>query len=57
MAPAPAPVETAPEDESALRRQNELSGEDDMMIAGSTLLGKPESSPVPLPYTRHKLRA
>ena len=56
VAPALAPVETALEDEPALRRQIELPGEDDMMIAGSLLLGKPESSPAPLPYMRHKLR-
>ena len=57
VAPALAPVETALEDEPALRRQTDLPGEDDMMIVGSSLPGKPESSPVPLPYKRHKLRA
>ena len=57
VAPALAPVETALEDEPAPRRQNELPGEDDMMIAGSSLPGKPESSPAPLPYMTHKLRA
>jgi hypothetical protein len=57
VAPALAPVETALEDEPALRRQTELPGEDDMMIAGSSLPGKPESSPAPLPYMTHKLRA
>jgi len=45
------------EDKPALRRQTELPGEEDMMIAGSSLPGKPESSPAPLPYMRHKLRA
>ena len=57
VAPALAPVETALEDEPALRRQTDLPGEDDMMIVGSSLPGKPESSPAPLPYMRHKLRA
>ena len=57
VAPAFAPVETALEDEPALRRQTDLSGEDVVMIAGSSLPGKRESSPVPLPYMRHKLRA
>jgi hypothetical protein len=57
VAPVLAPVETVLKDEPALRRQTGLPGEDDMMIAASSLPGKPESSPAPLPYTRHKLRA
>jgi hypothetical protein len=54
VAPALAPVETALEDEPAMRRQTDLPGEDDMMITGSSL---PESSLAPLPYMRHTLRA
>ena len=45
VAPALGPVETDMEDKPALRRQIELPGEEDMMIAGSSLPGKPESNP------------
>lgn len=51
------PVEADMEDKPALRRQTELPGEEDMVVAGSVLPGKPESSPAPLPYMRHKLRS
>ena len=57
VAPVLAPVETVLEDEPALRRQTELPVEEDMEIAGSALPGKHGSSPAPLPYMRHKLRA
>ena len=57
VAPVLAPEETVLEDEPALRRQTELPVEEDMEIAGSALPGKHESSPAPLPYMRHKLRA
>ena len=55
--PVLAPVETALKDGPALRRQSELPKGEDMEIVGSSLLGKYESSPAPLPYMRYTLRA
>ena len=53
--PAVVPGGTSLAHEPALRRQSSLPEEDDMEIA-SSLPGKDNTGPAPLPYMRHKLR-